>query len=201
MREPFLAFVEAHLGRDVVLITCGLPATGKTATSTEVARIKGYPIVSTDLIRRELLKDEDIFDEEVASDIHKRMLVYDETFRHADQALKKSDSVIIDATFVTQPLRRRAAALAAQHNKSLVILHTRCPQRVAIARIMGRTAEDCQSNALTRQAYLNNKAKFEAIDLEDLKQQYPNLVILQITVDTTSDPPDDWCVTGVKRVS
>jgi hypothetical protein len=36
-----------------------------------------------------VLKGEDIFDEKVASDMDKRMLVYDETFRQAEELLKK----------------------------------------------------------------------------------------------------------------
>ena len=199
MREPFLAFVESFLGRDVVLITCGLPATWKTETSEEVARIKGYPIVRTDLIRKEVLKNEDIFDEKVASNMDKRMLVYDEAFRQADETLETSDSVIIDATFVTQPLRSRAAALAAKYGKTLVILHTQCPQEVSIARIKRRTREKYESNALTEKAYLNNKKKFEAIDMDDLRHRCPGLQVIQITVDTSKDPPEEWYAVGVHR--
>jgi predicted kinase len=199
LREPFLKFVESFLGRDVVLITCGLPATWKTETSEEVARIKGYPIVRTDLVRREVLKNEDIFDEKVASNMDKRMLVYDESFRKADETLENSDSVIIDATFITQSLRRRAAALAAKYNKTLIILHTQCPQEVSVARIKRRTRENYESNALTEEAYLNNKKKFEAIDMDDLRQHCPGLQVVQITVDTSKDPPEEWCIVGVHK--
>ena len=80
MREPFRKFVESELGDDVLLITCGLPGTWKTETSEEISKIKGYPILRTDLIRREMLKDEDIFDEKVASNMDKRKMVYDEVF-------------------------------------------------------------------------------------------------------------------------
>jgi len=132
LREPFGKFIAAELGTDVLLITCGLPGTWKTETSEEVSKIKGYAILRTDLIRREVLKGEDIFDEKVASNMDKRMMVYDETFKQADEALEKEGSVILDATFVSQSLRRRAAATAAKHNKTLVILQTHCPQEVAI---------------------------------------------------------------------
>jgi len=182
-----------------LLITCGLPGTWKTETSEEVSRIKGYPILRTDLIRRELLKNEDIFDEKVASNMDKRMMVYDETFRQADEILKKGDSVILDATFITQSLRRRAAEIAAKHNKTFVILQTLCPQEVAIARILRRTKEDYESNALTEQAYLNNKKKFEEVDPDDLKRLNPDLNIIHLTVDTQHDPPEDWYIIGMEK--
>ena len=199
MREPFAKFVESKLGADILLITCGLPGTWKTETSEEISRIKGYPILRSDLIRLEVLKGENIFDEKVASDMSKRTAVYDEVFRQAGEALTKGGSVILDATFVTQSLRKRAAEIAAKHNKTFVLLQTRCPQEVAIARILRRTQENYESNALTEQAYLNNKKRFEKVDLGELKGLYPELNIIHLTVNTQYDAPDDWYVIGMEK--
>ena len=199
MREPFRKFIQSTLGAGVLLITCGLPGTWKTETAEEVSKIKGYPILRTDLIRREVLKDEDIFDEKVASNMDKRTMVYDETFRQADEALEKDDGVILDATFVSQSLRRRAAAIAAKHNKTFVILQTHCPQEAAISRILRRTKDDYESNALTEQAYLNNKKKFEEVDLDDLKRLNSDLDMMHIVVDTEYDAPEDWYVIDVEK--
>lgn len=199
LNEPFAEFIENELGSDILLITCGLPGTWKTETSEEISRIKGYPILRTDLIRRELLKGEDIFDEKVASNMDKRTVVYDETFRRADEILENGDGVILDATFVTQSLRRRAAAIAAKHNKTFVILQTHCPQEVAIARILRRTKEDYESNALTEQAYLNNKERFEKVDLDDLERSNPGLNIIHLTVDTRHDLPEGWRIIGMEK--
>jgi len=199
LKEPFREFIQAELGTGVLLITCGLPGTWKTETSEEVSRLKGYPILRTDLIRRELLKDEDIFNEKVAANMDKRTMVYDEMFRQADESLRKGEDVILDATFVTQSLRRRAAAIAAKCDKTLVILETQCPQEVAIARILRRTSENYESNALTEQAYLNNKKRFEKVDVGELKQLNPSLDIVHLTVDTQYDPPDDWYIIGAEK--
>jgi len=199
LKEPFGKFIENRLGDDILLITCGLPGTWKTETSEEISKIKGYPIVRTDLVRKEVLKNEDIFDEKVASSMDRRTMVYDETFRRAEETVKSGDSVIIDATFVTQSLRRRAAEIAAKHNKTFVILQTDCPQEVAIGRILRRTKESYESNALTEQAYLNNKKKFQQVDLADLKRLNPNLNIIHLIVDTQHDPPEEWYITGVEK--
>ena len=198
MREPFRKFIENELGSGFVLIACGLPGTWKTETTEEVARIKGYPLLRTDLIRLEVLKNEDVFDEKVAASMDKRTMVYDEMFRRAGESLRKSDGVILDATFVTGALREQAAAIADKHNRTFVILQTDCPQEVSIRRILERTREDYVSNALTEQAYLNNKKKFEAVDLDRLKNLYPALKIVHLTVDTSLDPPEDWYVTGAE---
>jgi len=199
LREPFRKFIESELGSAILLITCGLPGTWKTETSEEISRIKRYPILRSDLIRLEVLKNEDIFNEKVASNMDKRMMVYDEAFRQADEALEKDDGVILDATFVSQSLRRRAAAIAAKHNKTFVILQTHCPQEAAISRILRRTKDDYESNALTEQAYLNNKKKFEEVDLDDLKRLNPDLDMMHIVVDTEYDAPEDWHVINVEK--
>jgi len=199
VKEPFAKFIETQLGSGFLLIACGLPGTWKTETTEEVSKIKGYPLLRSDLIRLEVLKDEDIFDEKVASNMGKRTMVYDEMFRQVDESLKKSDGVILDATFITQSLRRRAAEIAARHNKTFIILQTDCPQEISIERILKRTKEDYVSNALTEQAYLNNKKKFEPVDLNDLKGLYPNLNIIHLVVDTRHDLPEDWYIIDVEK--
>ncbi len=160
---------------------------------------KGYPLLRSDVIRLDVQKCEHIFDEKVASNMDKRTMVYDEMFRQADETLNKGDGVILDATFITQSLRRRAAAIAAKHNRTFVILQTDCPQEVSIRRILERTKENYVSNALTEQAYLSNKKGFEAVDLNDLKGLHPNLSIIHLIVDTGHDSPEDWYIIGVEK--
>jgi len=199
LREPFAKFVKTELKPGTLLITCGLPGTWKTEISEEISKIKGYSVLRTDLIRLEVLRNEDIFDEKVASNMGKREFVYDEMFRRAEDLVQKSNGVILDATFVTQELRRRAAAIAAKHNMDFVILQTHCSEEVAIARILKRTKENYESNALTRKAYLNNKKRFEPVDLDYLKKKYPQLEIVHLTVDTKYDRPEDWYIIGMEK--
>ena len=196
MREPFLKYIETGLPSGFLLVACGLPCTGKTGASEKIAGVRGCRLLRTDTIRLEVLKDEDIFDEKVAGDMGKRMQVYDEMFRRAERALEGGGCVILDATFVTQALRRRAAAIAAKHDRPFVILQAECPQDVAIRRILARTRDDYTSNALTEEAYLDNREKFEPVDLGDIKARHPGLDIIHLTVDTTEDPPEGWYVTG-----
>ena len=199
MKEPFAGFIETELKPGTLLIACGLPGTWKTETTAEVSKIKGYPILRTDLIRREVLKGMDIFDEKVANNYEIRKRVYDEMFKQAEEAVKKGEGVILDATFVTQELRRRAAEIAAAQNKTFVILQTNCSKDASINRILKRTKENYESNALTEQAYLNNLKKFEKVDLDDLKVLYPKLSIVHLTVDTELDPPEDWYIIGMEK--
>ncbi len=196
MRVPFKQFVEENIEKDTVLIACGLPATNKTETTEVVSRLKGHKMLRTDLIRLEVLKDEDIFDEKVASNMDKRNLVYDRMFAIADELSSQDCGVVLDATFITQALRRRAAAVAAKNKKTFIIQQTQCPEEHSLYKISKRTKEKYESNALTEQAYLNNKKKFEPVDLDDLKGLYPDLRIMHLLVDTASDSEDEWFVIG-----
>lgn len=199
MKEPFAKIIETELESGTLLIACGLPGTFKTETTEEVSKIKGYPILRTDLIRREVLKDVDIFDEKIASNFEIRKRVYDEMFKRAEETLQKDNGVILDATFVTQELRRRAAGIAAAQNKTFLVLQTNCSKDASINRILKRTKENYESNALTEQAYLNNLKKFENVDLNDLKSLYPELPIVHLTVDTELDTPEDWYIIRMEK--
>lgn len=201
MKEPFDRFIKANLSSRTLLITCGLPASYKTETSEEISKIKGYPMLRSDIIRLEVLKNEDIFDAKVAGNMNKRLSVYDELFKRADDlaAKDKKACMILDATFVTQELRERAAGIAAKHNMTFVIMQTSCPQEVSLARISRRTKEKYESNALTPEAYLANKSKFEAINIDALKKKFPMLQIVHLTVDTCHDEMNKWFIIGEEK--
>jgi uncharacterized protein len=201
MKEPFASFVKEYLGPRTLLITCGLPASYKTETAEEISKIKGYPILRSDLIRLEVLKNEDVFDAKVAGNMNKRLSVYDEVFRRADElaAKDKKSGMILDATFVAQNLRERAAEIAAKNKMTFVILQTSCPQEVSLARISKRTKEKYESNALTPDAYLANKAKFEPVDIESIKKKYPTLKVVHLTVETCHDEMSKWLIVGEEK--
>jgi predicted kinase len=200
MTESFADFLQANLNERTLLITCGLPASFKSGISEEASKMKGYPILRSDMIRREVLKNQDIFDAKVAGNMSNRMSVYDEMFRQADmQATGNVDGVILDATFVTQDLRERAAEVAARHGMALVIVETSCPQEVALERIKKRTKEKYESNALTEEAYFANKNKWEPVDVKAIKKKYPQLKVTYAVVDTCQYGMANWFITKTEN--
>jgi predicted kinase len=194
MKILFKEYVAKEMEDDAVLIACGLPATNKTETMEVVARLKGYEMLRTDIIRQEVLKGEDIFDEKVAANMDKRKMVYDTMFSRADDLASQGKGVIMDATFINQRLRMRAAEVAARNNKTFIIQQTQCPEVYSLNKISKRTKENYESNALTSQAYFNNKERFEPVDLEEIKARFPNLSTVHLVVDTASDSEDEWYV-------
>lgn len=201
LREPFGDFIKRKLDFSFVLITCGLPGTWKTETAAEISKLRCIPVFRSDLIRLEVLKNEDIFDPKVASNMNKRMAVYNELFNRAEKfVIKNKKSVILDATFVTQKMRKNAARIAANNDMVFTILQTSCSEKSSLNRILKRTKEKYESNALTEEAYQHNKKKFEPININNIKNLFPNLSIIHFIVDTEYDPPDKWYVIGLERV-
>jgi hypothetical protein len=191
--------IASYVGSDDVVIMCGLPLTGKSTVAKLISVSLRIPVVSTDLVRRELPGSEDIFDEQVASDMNKRVAVYHEALRRADGALRAGGGVVIDATFVTQSLRREAAKLAADHRRRLAIVETRCERSVSLARLQRRSREQYESNAMTEQAYYNNEMLFEKVDLDDLKRFSPNLDMVHLMIDTQNDSSQEWHIGLVEK--
>ena len=199
MREPFPAYVARAVPEGMVVITCGLPATNKTESMEVLAAGLDYTTLRTDMLRRKVLAGEDIFDEKVASDMSKRERVYHAMFAMADDLAAQGRGVILDGTFLTQALRCRAAEIAARHGRTLLIHQTQAPEAYSLAKIAARTRENYESNALTEQAYRNNQAKFEPVDLDDLVARFPGLRVVHTLVDTGSDSPADWIVLSETR--
>jgi predicted kinase len=198
--EPFEAFIEANIEPNTLLITCGLPASYKTGIAQEISKRKGYPILRSDLIRLEVLKDQDIFDTKVAGNMDKRLSVYEEMFRRADELASRGQrDIILDATFVTEDLRLQAAEIAAKHNMSFVIVETSCPQEVALERIKKRTKEKYESNALTEEAYWANKKKYQPVNVDEIKKRFPTLKVMHITVDTCQYGMANWRIVKVEK--
>jgi predicted kinase len=200
MKKDFAKVVESEIPRGSLLISVGLPGSWKSPVTEEIARLKGFQILRSDMIRLEVLKGEDIFDNKVASDPDKRKKVYEEMFRQAEMTLKKTqDGLILDATFFTQELRSRAAELAEKANRAFVIAECVCTEEKSMERISKRTKESYESNALTREAYLNNKALFQPVDIKDLKKRFKTVRVIHLTIDTEYDSLADWKIRVIEK--
>lgn len=200
MERSFSEVIESEIPKNCVLISVGLPGSWKSPVTEEIARLKGFQILRSDIIRLEVLKGEDVFDHEVASDPGRRKKVYEEMFRQAENLLKTTqDGLILDATFFTQELRARAAELAEKTHRAFVIAECACTEEKSIERILKRTKENYESNALTQEAYLNNKGLFQPIDTVELKMKFKTLPIVYLTIDTEYDTLLDWKIRKIEK--
>lgn len=199
MNQVFSEAIASEVPQNALFISTGLPGSWKSPVTEKISEIKNARILRSDIIRPEVLKGLDIFDEKVASSRENRMKVYEEMFRQAESGLEKDpEGLILDATFVTQDLRLRAAEIAHRASRALVIAEMVCSEEASIRRILKRTKENYESNALTRQAYLNNKAIFQKVNLDEIKKRFPTLDLVYLTIDTEYDEPERWKVKKVE---
>jgi len=200
MERSFTEVIQSEIPKDCVLISVGLPGSWKSPVTEEIAKMKGFQILRSDIIRLEVLKGLDVFDNKVASNPENRKKVYDEMFRQAAEALKTStQGLILDATFFTQDLRSRAAELAQKASRTFVIAECVCTEEKSIERILKRTKENYESNALTREAYLNNKALFQPVDIKDLKRKSKTVPMIHLTIDTEYNNLPDWKIKRIEK--
>lgn len=200
MERAFSEVIESEVPTNCVLISVGLPGSWKSPVTEEIARMKGFHILRSDMIRLEVLKGQDIFDNKVASSPENRKKVYEEMFRLAKEGLETSPvGLILDATFVSQELRVRAAEIAERAHRPFVIAECTCTEEKSIERILKRTKENYESNALTREAYLNNKAIFQPIDIDNLKRRVRDLSIIHLTIDTEYNTAPDWKIRKIEK--
>ena len=200
MERGFTEVIQSEIPKDCVLISVGLPGSWKSPVTEEIAKMKGFQILRSDIIRLKVLKGLDVFDNKVASNPENRKKVYDEMFRQAAEALKTStQGLILDATFFTQDLRSRAAELAQKANRPFVIAECVCTEEKSIERILKRTKENYESNALTREAYLNNKALFQPVDIKDLKRKFKKVPMIHLAIDTEYNSLPDWKIKRIEK--
>ena len=200
MERSFTEAIQSEVPSASVLISVGLPGSWKSPVTEEIAKMKGFQILRSDMIRLEVLKGQDVFDNKVASDPNRRKRVYEEMFRRAETTLKKDQSgLILDATFFTQELRGRAAELAEKFRRAFVIAECVCTEEKSIERILKRTKESYESNALTREAYLNNKAVFQPVDVDDLKKKFKHLSIIHLAIDTEQEALPGWKIRKIEK--
>ena len=193
MERDFSEVIQSEVPTDSILISVGLPGSWKSPVTEEIAKMKKLQLLRSDLIRLEVLKGEDIFDNKVASDPDRRKKVYEEMFKRAETFLKTDKSgLILDATFFTQELRGRAAELAEKFHRTFVVAECVCTEEKSMERILKRTKENYESNALTREAYINNKALFQPVALDGLKKKFKSLAMVHLVIDTEQDTLQDW---------
>lgn len=128
-----------------LVLVGGLPGTGKSTLAGLLAGAKGWPVLSTDQLRKELAGieahtsaattfEDGIYTPEMTERVYSRMLV------QAGHLVSRGQSVILDASWRDPAVRRRAADLADATFSELVAIECRAPRDVAVRRLEQRAA-------------------------------------------------------------
>lgn len=138
----------------LLLITCGLVATGKTMLAQALGEAAGISVVSSDLVRKELagLAPRERRFEPFGKGIYSSRFTqrtYKALLERAGLALAEGRSVIIDATFAQRHHRQRARELAQAMGARFLCLECRAEEDVIRHRLeerlrAGRDASDAR---------------------------------------------------------
>jgi predicted kinase len=132
-----------HLTRPLLLLMTGLIASGKSTVAEGIATALDLDLFSSDHVRKELVG--------IAPETSQRAAygaglysaaatqrTYDALADLAHQALRRGESVILDASFAKQAERRRMAALARELDAQCCVLECWAPEVTLQARLKAR---------------------------------------------------------------
>jgi predicted kinase len=167
-----------QFARPTVWVVCGMIATGKSTISKKLADKLNIKILSSDLIRKALFKDqaqkklafeEGMYSREATSMTYGKLLLL------AQEEIEKENSVILDATFSRKNQRREVIRLADAMDANIVFIECLCGEAVIKDRLKKRNSVPTLSDARVEH-FENLKTVFEPFN--DIPQS------IHITVNT-----------------
>jgi uncharacterized protein len=150
--------------RACALVICGVPATGKSTLAAVAAARLGWPVISSDLVRKELAG---IAPTERAGTAHYTatfsQIVYAELGARAAACVQTRGAVIVDGTF-----RRRAdrAAFTTAFGEAAPVLYAECraPLSVLLARAADRDRQPGQVSDATAAVVTREHDRWQPLD-------------------------------------
>lgn len=154
-------------GRAVMLLVGGLPGTGKSTLALGVADARGWSLIRSDEVRKDLAGiphadrarapyGEGIYTPAATAATYEEMLV------RAARALEMGESVVLDATWSDRRLRDAATAAAVATHADLVQFRCVAPADVAVERlrVRNRAAGDVSDATpeIAREMFLRSDA-------------------------------------------
>jgi len=166
-----------------LIITCGLTGTGKSTIMNEVAEKKGFMILTSDKIRKELVGispevhkyeefDKGIYSKEFTERTYIHMI------EEGEKLLLQGISVILDACFPKKWQREKAFEVAKEANARFLCIEFTCSEEEAKYRLTERFDSKEGVSDGRWEIYVGQKQVFEEVD--EFKPE------LHIVVDTSS---------------
>ncbi len=154
--RALLAQAVAHLRRATVrlVVVGGLPGTGKTTLAHRLAMATGWPVLSSDVVRKRLAGLDPEADASAAfgAGIYSDVMtatVYEALLEEAELHLVLGRSVIVDASWIRQCWRDAAREVAERSLAEYLPIRCRVPEDVARARISRRARAGAQPSDAT----------------------------------------------------
>ncbi len=155
----------ASLPPAMLVITCGLPATGKSTIARALGG-HGFEVISSDLVRKEIAgiapterRLEGFQGGIYSPDFTER--TYDQLIDHAQPLLLAGQSVVLDASFSRRDFRRAAIRLARETGAQLACLYFELPDAVIRARLEERLRRGGDPSDARPEIFAAQKRRFQ----------------------------------------
>lgn len=146
----------------MLVLVCGLPGTGKSTLSKNLAREIKATVLRTDVVRKELFSSPTYTDEE-------KRLIYDVIFLVAKYLLLAKRNVIMDGTFYRRTLRREVYNIAERTYSKLHVIECICPEDVIKQRMLRRSKRSRGLSDADFEVYKKIEKVFEPIERGHIK--------------------------------
>ncbi len=177
-----LAHGQLRRGRVRLVLVGGTPGTGKSTLARGLGAATGWPVVRSDVVRKQIAGLGELDDAAVPldtglyrADVTTR--VYDTLLQAAATKLALGSSVILDASWSSAASRQRAVAVADRTASDLICLRCDAPEPIALARVAERRRARNDASDADAGIVVASRARFEPWDGA-------------ITIDTTAAPAD-----------
>uniref|UniRef100_A0A7C3WSI3 Shikimate kinase n=1 Tax=Desulfobacca acetoxidans TaxID=60893 RepID=A0A7C3WSI3_9BACT len=130
----------------LIVVIFGLMGTGKSTLADALAKAKGWPVIHSDLVRKQLAGLEptvavvEEFGQGIYSEAFSRK-TYAEMLRQARQLLAKAPVVILDGSFKRAAERERVRQAAREWGAKPLFVYCECPKETVRRRLVKRTAD------------------------------------------------------------
>lgn len=149
-----------------LFVTCGQIGSGKTTLARGLASVLALPVISSDVVRKQLAGmdprerrpsalDQGLYRPEVSRQ------TYDAMYGQATAILRQGQSVILDATFGQADERRRAAEAARLAGAGWMVLHVEAPDSVIYQRLTARSQGQTSESDAGSEIFDQVRTRFE----------------------------------------
>lgn len=184
----------------MLVITCGLPATGKSTVARDVADAAGMSYYSSDVVRKELQglapteRRYERYDTGIYSPkSHER--TYAELLDRARADLEAGRSVVIDASYIRRDHRRAAAELAKETGAQFAVLYTTADEALVRDRLEARIKAGADPSDARWVIYSGQKRRFQRpTEVEAMR-------LIEIDSSKTAAAKRKLALDGLRRVS
>lgn len=180
--------------KPVLVIFAGLIGTGKSTLSKILSKKLDIPIISSDIVRKELsgISLTEHRYEDFEKGIYSKEWTdktYKEIFKKAEEFLMKGSSVIIDGSFKKKSHRKLILDLAVEMGIRFFIIETICKDEEIKKRLTNRLKNEKTDSDGRLEIYDKQKKDFDVIDAPEFVSRDRDSHII---VDTTE--PVDVCI-------